>query len=57
MHIIVKYVKIDKTNREVPRRVVLNLPREYKWVDYPQVAAECAEPGEKIVAIIEGGYH
>ncbi len=57
MQIIVKYVRRDKTEREVHRTQVMLFPPDQGWGAYAEAALESRKPGERIIAVIEAGYH
>lgn len=60
--IIVKYAKQSRSDRgEVIRKKALTFKRTqagaWNWQEFVAAAVFHASPGERIVAIIEGGYH
>jgi hypothetical protein len=60
--IVVRYAKRGPDSKEAVRSVVLmstdrDRPGFPVWHHHVSVAREAMHPGERIVAIIEGGYH
>lgn len=61
MSIVVRYAKRTKDNREVTREVVLPVkritPGNWNWQEFVAMALFHIQEGERIIAIIESGYH
>lgn len=61
MQLVVKYVKRGKDDRERIREKVIPLrktmPGAWNWQEFVSMAVFHKQEGERIVAIIEGGYH
>ncbi len=59
MNIVVKYARRDKTEKEVYRTKVMSVPNMGS-IDQQAIQVIYAfprEPGERVVAIMEAGYH
>lgn len=61
MQIVVRYAKRGKDDRETVREKVIPLrkttPGQWNWQEFVAMAVFHKQEGERIVAIIEGGYH
>ena len=62
MQIVVRYAKHDKTGTETIRQAVIPVKTNdirvgYVWHEYVGIARWHMQKGERVVSIIEGGYH
>jgi hypothetical protein len=59
MDVVVRYAKRGNDDKERIRRKIIQINQNFEG-DWPTIAAAAhayAQEGERIVAIIEGGYH
>lgn len=61
MTIVIRYVRREKDDQEKVRELTLPIKRmtkgHWNWQEFVAMAMFHMQPGERIVAIIEGGYH
>ena len=62
MQIVVRYAKRDKTGTEIIRQAVIpvktnDIRAGFVWQEYVGIARWHMQKGERIVAVMEGGYH
>jgi len=61
MQIVMRFAKRGNDEREIIREKVIEMKafgtQHFNWKEAVAAATFHAQPGERIIAIIEGGYH
>ena len=61
MQVVMRFAKRDKADKEIVREKIINVKTfgqaHHNWHEAVASAVFHAQEGERIVAIIEGGYH